>query len=119
MFQQGVKISSREGAILGLSGTLKCIGTQVLRIALRSKKSITATAGLRQPCAILQTVGVTLHFPMKNPLPLRCRLSSPGEIYYEVVHQTFKMPQYSLCAVILLTYLLTYYIVKCRLSCFF
>jgi len=43
------------------------------------QKSITATAGLRQLAAMLQTglSGVTVHFPLReNFAPLRCGLSS-------------------------------------------
>jgi len=50
-----VRDPSTEGAILGLSGTLKSIESQC-GSALYSKKSITATAGLPQPAAMLQTV---------------------------------------------------------------
>ena len=65
----GVEIPHRKGQFWGLSSPSKSIGSQCYG-ALRSKKSITATAGLKQPCAVLQTgqCHITL-FPVKNPPP--------------------------------------------------
>jgi len=66
----------REGAILRLSGPLTSLGSQCCA-ALRSKRSITSTAGLRRPAAMLRTVCGKLHCPLvKKIRSLRCGFSS-------------------------------------------